>query len=54
MIEEGFRGTESLSLGNNCETTAPLFWQTAPGFAISKFTASSFHGYQWTAPWKQR
>ena len=35
--------TDSLSLGTNCETTAPLFGQmTAPGFAISKFTAPLF------------
>ena len=51
----GGGGTDSLHLGTDLETTAPppllFFWsRTAPGSAISKFTAPSFHGRSRTAP----
>ena len=49
--KHGGGGTDSLSLGTNCETTAPLFWtKDSPYFATSKFTAPSFHGCPRTAP----
>ena len=40
----GGGGIASLSVGTNCETTAPPFWtKDSPCFATSKFTAPSFH-----------
>ena len=43
----GGGGTDSLSLGTNCETTVPPFWtKDSPYFATSTFTAPSFHGCQ--------
>ena len=45
--------TDSLSLGNDLETTAPRFWPwTAPGFAIFKFTAPLFSWKQNDSPLK--
>ena len=42
-------------LGITAKLQPPLFGQrTAPGIAISKFTAPSFHGCLRTAPWNQR
>ena len=50
----GGGGTDSLSLGTNCETTAPLFLAIdSPCFATAKFTAPCFHGGPRTAPWNQ-
>ena len=47
----GGGGAHYLSLGTNCETTAPPFLAIdSPCFATAKFTAPSFHGGQRTAP----